>query len=105
MTIPEIPPEIPSPPPAPPTTTGAAPRTADEVNGIIGLHLRQFKTLKSIIANDQDWLVATDLKVPPYNFSADQETLIKSAIGGLDAAFDSVEMTFINRLVGMFGTL
>jgi hypothetical protein len=32
----------------------------------------------------------------------DQETLIKSAVNGLDADLDSVDMTFINRLVGLW---
>jgi hypothetical protein len=97
MTIPETPP--------PPAVTGTAPRTADEVNGIIGLHLRQFKSLKAIIGNDQEWLVACDLQAAPYHFTADQETLLKSAIFGLDTSLDGVDMTFINRLVGMFGSL
>jgi hypothetical protein len=88
-------------PEATPLTVGLAPRSADEVNQQIGLHLRSFLTLKTTINQDAGYLLATDLKVPPYSFTADQETLIKSAISGLDAAFDAVDMTFIVRLIGL----
>jgi hypothetical protein len=88
--------------PAPPTTVGLAPINADEVNRTIGTHLRAFVANKNSISQDQDWLASTDLKADPYFLSADQETLIKSAIGQLDPTLDAVDMTFINRLVGMF---
>lgn len=94
MTIPETPP--------PPATVGTQPRNADEVNGLVGLHLRQFCAAKVTVGQDQEFLLATDLKAAPYYFTPDQETLIKSAISSLDASLDAVDMTFISRIVGMF---
>jgi hypothetical protein len=85
-----------------PLTVGLQPRSADEVNATIGQHLRNFSGIKNTINQDHDFLAATDLKVPPYNFSADQETLIKSAIADLDASLDAVDMTFITRLIGLY---
>lgn len=96
MTIPQEPTT-----PPPPDTVGTAPRNASEVNGLVGLHLRDFLRTKLVINQDQDWLLPTDLKASPYFFTADQETLIKSAFGDLDQQLDQVDLTFISRLVGM----
>lgn len=93
MTLPETPP--------PPATVGTAPRSADEVNGLVGLHLRDFLRVATIINQDQEWLLPSDLKAAPYYFTAEQETLIKSALGDLDTALDQIDRTFISRLVGM----
>lgn len=86
--------------PTSPTTVGTEPRNADDLNGVVGLHLNSFLNIRTIINQDQNWLAATDLKVEPYLFTADQETLIKSAISGLNGALQGVDLTFINRLVG-----
>lgn len=89
------------PTPTSPTTVGTQPRSADEVNGLVGVHLRSFCATKIQISQDHDWLATVDLKAAPYYFNDQQETLIKSAIGDLDAALDGVNMTFISELVGM----
>jgi hypothetical protein len=86
----------------PPATVGLAPAGAYEVNSQVGLHLRDFTTIKERIHHDQEFLVATDLKVAPYFFDPDQETLIKSAISGLDSDLQAIDMTFIDRLTGLF---
>ena len=88
-------------PPSPPATVGTQPRTADEVNGLVGSHLRGFIASKNAINQDQNFFMGTDLKAAPYYFTPEQETLIKSAIADLDAALDGVNMTFISQLVGM----
>lgn len=93
MTLPEE--------PKPPETVGTAPRTANEVNALVGLHLKDFLRIKAVINQDHDWFLPTDLKVAPYYFTAEQETLIKSAVADLDTALDAINMTFISRLVGM----
>jgi len=92
---------IPSEPPPPPDTVGGQPHSAAEVNGLVGLHLKEFLRIKTVINQDEDWFLPTDLKAAPYYFTADQETLIKSAFTTLDQALDALDMTFINRLVGM----
>ena len=92
---------IPIDQPSPPDTVGGQPHNAAEVNGLVGLHLKEFLRIKTVINQDQDWFLPTDLKVAPYYFTSDQETLIKSAFSTLDQALDALDMTFINRLVGM----
>jgi hypothetical protein len=87
--------------PTPPSTIGTQPRNADEVNGLVGLHLRSFITAKNLIGQDHDWLITIDLKEAPYYFTQQQEDSIKSGIGDLDADLDGVNMTTISRLVGM----
>jgi hypothetical protein len=89
------------PTPPPPDTVGAQPRSADEINGVVGTHLRGFVASKNTIHQDQDFFAGADLKVAPYNFTAQQETLIKSAVSGLDTALQAVDMTFINEVIGM----
>jgi hypothetical protein len=90
------------PVPSEPQFVGAQPRDSNEVNSMIGQHLRSFVSIKNSINQDAGFLLATNLKDPPYYFTPDQETLIKSAIAGLDSSLDSVDMTFINRLVGLY---
>lgn len=90
------------PEPSPPATVGTQPKNADEVNALTGLHLRDFLRAKAAVNQDQDFFLATDLKLAPYYFTADQETLLKSAIGSLDTALDAIDLTFVNRIVGMF---
>lgn len=85
----------------PPDTVGLAPKNANEVNTQIGTHLRSFVTVQNTVSQDHDWLLGADLKVDPYFFTADQETLIKSAVAGLDTALAAVDMTFIDRLIGL----
>jgi hypothetical protein len=41
------------------------------------------------------------LKLAPYYFTPDQETQIKTAYSQLDADLDALDMTFVNRLIGM----
>ena len=89
-------------PPGPPETVGSQPHNADEVNNLVGMHLRSFSANKVTINQDHAWLETTDLKAAPYYFDVDQETLIKSAIADLDTALDAIDMTFISRIVGMF---
>jgi predicted transcriptional regulator len=89
------------PEPQPPSYVGTQPRNADEVNGLVGLHLRNFIACMNAVGQDHDFFLTVDLKAPPYYFEAEQETLIKSAIADLDASLDMVDMTFISQLVGM----
>lgn len=89
------------PTPSPPTVIGTQPRDADQVNNLVGTHLRQFMATKLTINQDHDFLAATNLQDPPYFFTVEQETLIKSAIADLDTALDAIDTTFISRLIGM----
>lgn len=81
---------------------GSSPVNALELNNLIGNHLRQFTDNKETIGHDHEWLLAADLKIDPYNMTADDETLIKSAVANLDEALDAVDMTFISRITGLF---
>ena len=87
--------------PLPPATVGSAPLDALAVNNSIGAHLTEFLRVKSVIQLDHDWLAPTTLTAPPYNFTSDQETLIKSAVNTLNTALEAVDMTFIVRLIGL----
>lgn len=82
---------------------GLSPRTADEVNALVGTHMRQFVDVQNVMSGDNAWLLSADLKAEPYLMSAEDETLIKSAVADLDAALGAVNMTFIDRLVGLYG--
>lgn len=94
----------PSPVPIPGTQAepGLSPNSASDVNTSVGQLLRGFTAIKESTHRQQGWLLAIDLKVDPYNMTPDDETLIKSAIGGLDASLEAVDMTFINRLTGLW---
>ena len=81
---------------------GLSPQSGNEVNATIGTHMRQFTDVKESTAHDYEWLLGQDLTAAPYNMTPDDETLIKSAVGGLHTALDGVDMTFINRLTGLF---
>ena len=81
---------------------GLAPINAAEVNNNVGIILRQFVDNKESISHLRESLASLDLKVSPYEMSPDDETLIKSAVNSLDTDLDSIDMTFINRLVGLW---
>ncbi len=87
--------------PAPPATVGTQPENATVLNLLVGQHLRTFVQAKLIVGQDADFFVATDLTAAPYFFTTEQETLIKSAVADLDTALDAIDMTFINRVIGM----
>jgi hypothetical protein len=94
-----IPPYI---PPGGQSTVGLTPTSSSDVNVAVGSLLRQFTEIRSRVDHFQSWLVTIDLKAQPYLMSDEDETLIKSAIGGLDASLKTVDMTFINRLTGLW---
>lgn len=81
---------------------GLTPETADAVNERVGNILRQFVDIKESVGHLQANLAPLVLTDPPYSMSAGDDTLIKSAVNGLDTALDGVDMTFISRLVGMW---
>lgn len=88
-------------PPEPPATIGTQPKTADEVNALIGTHLREFSRSKVTTNQDAAWLAVTDLKGAPYYFTDEQEATLKSAVADLDTALDAIDMTFISRIIGI----
>jgi hypothetical protein len=83
-------------------TVGLTPRTADEVNNQVGVILRQFTDIKESVNHLADALAPLTLTDPPYSMSAEDETLIKSAVNSLDGALDGIDMTFVVRLTGMW---
>ena len=84
-----------------PVTIGSQPTGSGDVNARIGNCLRDFVRVKQTIAQNSDWLAGCDLKVAPYYFTPEQETDIKSAVVGLDNNLDGIDMTFVNRLIGL----
>ena len=94
--------EVP-PPDVPPPRVGMNPTNGDEVNYSTGTMLRDFVVLKERVGHYQAWLAGASIsKTEPYNMTPDLETLVKSAVNGLDTSLDGVDMTFINRLVGIW---
>lgn len=81
---------------------GLSPRNQDEVNNQVGYILRQWTDNKESIGHFHQWLLSADLKVEPYNFTPEDETLIKSALADLDTTLDGVDTTFIDRLTGLW---
>jgi hypothetical protein len=92
---------VPPDPTAPPATIGAQPTSAFEVSSRVGAALRQFLAAQATIAQDQDWLAGADLKAAPYYYTPEQETDTKTAIASLDQALSAIDLTFVNRLVGL----
>lgn len=81
---------------------GLTPGSAAEINNNVGVILRRFVDDKESVNHLAANLAPLDLKAEPYLMSAEDETLIKSAVNALDTALDAVDMTFIDRLVGMW---
>ena len=81
---------------------GLAPKSADEVNNNVGVILRRFVDDKESITHLRESLASLTLTDPPYSMTPEDETLIKSAVNGLDDALDAIDMTFINQLVGLW---
>lgn len=80
---------------------GLSPRNADEVNINTGQVCRQFLNTRDVTHQQQQWLLAIDLTATPYSMTPEDQTAIKSAISTLDSALQSIDTTFINRLIGL----
>jgi hypothetical protein len=89
-------------PPVYPPRVGMNPQTADEVNMSTGALLRQYVEIMQRVSHNAEWFAGVDLKAEPYNMTAELEGTIKSAVIGLDTALEGVDMTFINRLIGIW---
>jgi hypothetical protein len=81
---------------------GLTPTTAQEVNNNVGVILRRFVDDRESVLHLAAALAPLDLKAEPYLMSEADETLIKSAVNGLNTELQAVDMTFISRLVGMW---
>lgn len=84
---------------------GAAPETAAQVNSQIGGHMRTFVLLRDAMNRSDNWLDGVNLQNAPYNMSAGDEAVIKSAVSQLDAVFEglSAELNgWITQLTGPF---
>lgn len=81
---------------------GLTPDTADSINERVGNILRQFVDIKESVNHLQANLAPLTLQQPPYSMTPEDDTLIKSAVNSLDSALDNIDMTFINRLTGMW---
>ena len=87
--------------PPPPAVIGNQPPDATTLSRLVGGHLQTFLDVLAFVRQDQNFLAATDLQANPYYFSAAQETDLKTAISGLDTALQGIDLTFINRVVGL----
>lgn len=83
-------------------TAGLTPKTADEVNTFVGSHLRNLITLQETIRHDADSLAPLDLTAEPYLMTPADAANIQTAISGANTYLQAMDMTFINRLVGLF---
>ena len=81
---------------------GLTPTTAAELNNSVGNILRQFTDIKESVNHLADALAPLVLTGEPYLMTPEDETLIKSAVNSLDSGLDSIDMTFVVRLTGMW---
>ena len=81
---------------------GLTPSTAAEINNNVGVVLRRFVDDRESVLHLQASLAPLDLKAEPYLMTPEDETLIKSAVNGLNTDLQAIDMTFISRLVGMW---
>lgn len=81
---------------------GLTPAGAAELNNQVGSILRQFVSIKESVSHMQANLAPLDLTAPPYDMGTEDDLTIKSAVNGLDTALDAIDMTFIDRLIGVW---
>lgn len=81
---------------------GLTPPNAQEVNNSVGYILRAFVDNRESVHHLAANLAPLDLTQAPYSMTPEDDTLIKSAVNGLDTALQGIDMTFISRLVGMW---
>jgi hypothetical protein len=81
---------------------GLTPSTALEINNNVGRILRSFVDDRESVLHLAASLAPLDLQAEPYLMTPEDETLIKSAVNGLNTDLQAIDMTFISRLVGMW---
>lgn len=84
------------------TSVGLNPNNASEINQQVGYLLRQYQEIVARVKHFNVSLQSLTLTAAPYNMTPEDDSLIKSAIGGLDTSLQAVDMTFINRLTGLW---
>lgn len=82
--------------------TGLAPSNAAELRRLVGIYCRQVVSLANTASSFSSFSAATDFKAAPYGVDADEEALLKSAIGAAGAVWAGVDFTFITRVAGPF---
>jgi hypothetical protein len=80
---------------------GLSPTTASEVNLNTGSVAKQFAQVRTLVHQQQSWLLAVDLTAEPYLMSDEDQTTIKSAFTTLDETLQAYDMTFITMLLGL----
>ena len=81
---------------------GLNPNSAQELNTSVGQVLRQFVMAKDAVNRSQGSVAPLTLTDPPYNMTPEDDALIKTALNDLDEVLDGVDMTWINRLIGIY---
>jgi hypothetical protein len=82
---------------------GLAPPDGPTVQAAIGARARQIILLVAQVHRDETgWLAGVDLTQPPYNLSAADQALLKSAIATADKTLQSMDLTFLDQVAGLF---
>jgi predicted RNA methylase len=81
---------------------GMNPKSADEVNFSVGQVLRQFVAAKDAVNRSQQSLTTLVLTDPPFGMTPGDDATLKTAMNELDTALDAIDMTWINRIIGIY---
>jgi hypothetical protein len=81
---------------------GLTPSTAAEINNNVGVIIRRFVDDRESVHHLAASLASIDLQAEPYLMSEADETLIKSTVTDLDAFLQTLAMTNISQLAGMW---
>lgn len=81
---------------------GLMPASNNDVNVSVGSMLRNFVSLQDQVHRMHNVLVGINLTAAPFSFTAQQAADITTSVANLDTSLQAVDMTFINRLVGLF---
>ena len=81
---------------------GAVPENAGQVNAATGGLLRRCISLRDEVKRYNDFMLATNLQSAPYSMNAQDEANIKSAVDDWNDALQAINLTFTNRLTGLF---
>jgi hypothetical protein len=81
---------------------GLAPSSGAQLEQLIGSFARQVVLMSAQAGRFSDYSAATDFTAAPLSISAQDEAVLKSAIGSIQTAFAGMDLTFITQVAGLY---
>jgi hypothetical protein len=82
--------------------TGLAPSSGAQLQTLVGSLARQVVLMGAQVNRYSEYAAATDFTAAPLDLSAQDQAVLKSAIGSMQTAFAGMDQTFLTEVAGLY---